>query len=323
MYMARRPIGIEAAPTRAALESLAIQLSHVLAPETLDEILLLTVREALKEFENPPDVANATGKQYRSPADAYKLKLLFRRLVEKLVATQEFPPSGDLCEAIELPISVVEQLQSEAKAAKNARTAEVTAAVPIPAPVPVEESRTEELENESSEHSESGPSDISLEDDDIFAGYRDQKEYTYEDLKSVFAFQDGVKTHFGAIRMDLEGHGPCLILGYVFTKDMILRRPLAITILTPDGKLIYEDKMFNHVDSIFKTIRHEHNGKVYLIKVIPYFVGSKGRCWLNKKGNRDDPASKVYFILEATGIRWVDSEVYYALELKGTDKAAE
>lgn len=309
--MARRPIGTESAPTKAAIESLAIQLQHILEPDQLIELLLQSVETALQQFENPEDSPERKTAKYKKPADAYKLKLLFRTLISKLITTSDFTPSGELCEIIELKPSEVEILRRES-AAKilEAHAAEVKIQEDAPTQTHVPETALETSEEP--------------EWDDLFSDYVDYKEPTYEDLKEVFQKRIGSgKPTFGVLRKELSGFGPCLILGYVFTKDMLLRRPLAITVPNSDGTLLYDDKMFNYVDSLIKTIREEVNGKVYLIKILAYRVNTKGRCWLNKKGNRDDPNSKVYFICRADGVEWVDADTYYAFVVRPEAVAAE
>lgn len=78
--MSRRPIGVDAASTRAVLESILVELHRLLPDAQLSQALeeVVTVTRRL------------------DTADAYKALALVRRGVEKLVRCSAFDPSDDL-----------------------------------------------------------------------------------------------------------------------------------------------------------------------------------------------------------------------------------
>jgi hypothetical protein len=301
--MPRRPIGIEAAPTRAFVESIGTELQQRF-PDQVNEILLRTFRAAMEVFENPEESPEyQAGKQYKSPADAYKLRLLFRRLIEKLITSSPFEPDALVLEAMEMRHDEVEFLRRRTSPAP-VPVPQITEVPEAPAPV-VPGFVVVRRPSEDDEF------DINLED------YQDVKTYGWEDLRSIFTPDPRDPLQTGVARMTLQGYGDCLILGYTFNETTGLRKPIALTLPDAESGLEYDDTIFNLLDSVFKTVRHqsEKTGQVFLIKAIPYRVNSKGRSWINKKGERDKPDSKRFFITTEAGVVWVSKETYYAFDV--------
>ena len=112
--------------THTLVDAFVIESQEMFSDEKLNEALRSMIENSMHEFEYPIDSPDfQAGRQYKSKANAVKLKSLWRIAIQKLLTASSFRPAPDVLRMVGIRMEDVEHLRNEPQGLAEEQEVEV------------------------------------------------------------------------------------------------------------------------------------------------------------------------------------------------------